>query len=245
MVKDIKYSIIVTAYNYEKFLRLCLDSCLEQSPDIAYEIIVINDGSTDSTEEILKEYDFPILSYYTIPNSGIEAASNFGFQKAKGEYLIRVDADDQLVSNYLDIVDQYIDSSKEKFYYPNYYVVDNEGKILETVELPEYARNEVLGRGDFLATGTVYRKDYLKKIGFYPTLNKNTGLENYELILSLLQSGIEGLRIPDQLFYYRRHSLNMSGVKKDKIIDYGRQLFKRLKIGSFETNENHPYKLKL
>ena len=66
MVNDIKYSIIVTTYNYEKFLRFCVDSCLQQTKDVAYEVIVVNDGSTDNTEEVLKSYSSPLLSYYTI-----------------------------------------------------------------------------------------------------------------------------------------------------------------------------------
>ena len=69
MVKDIKYSIIVTTYNYEKFLRFCVDSCLQQTKDLTYEVIVVNDGSTDNTEKILKAYNSSLLSYYTIPNN--------------------------------------------------------------------------------------------------------------------------------------------------------------------------------
>ena len=245
MVKDTKYSIIITTYNYEKFLRFCINSCLQQTKDLNYEIIVVNDGSTDNTEEILKSYNSSLLSYYTIPNSGIEAASNFGFKKAKGTYLVRVDADDLLSPDYLKIMDTYIDDSKNKFYYPNYAIVDNDGVSLETISLPIYSKKEVLQRGDFLATGTIYRKDYLEKIGFYSEEYKNTGLENYELIVSLLSSGIEGERISEPLFFYRRHSLNMSEVKREKIINYGMELFKRFNLGSFKTNENHPYKLKL
>ena len=64
-------------------------------------------------------------------------------------------------------------------------------------------------------------------------------------MVSLLSSGIEGERISELLFFYRRHSLNMSEVKREKIINYGIELFKRFNLGAFRTNENHPYKLKL
>jgi len=245
MVNNIKYSIIVTTYNYEKFLGFCIDSCLQQTKDVTYEVIVINDGSTDNTEEILRSYRSPLLSYYTISNRGIEAASNFGFRKAKGNYLIRVDADDMLYPDYLRVMDAYINEDKNKFYYPNYTIIDNEGKNIETISLPLFSKEEVLERGDFLATGTIYRKDCLEKLGFYSEDYKNTGLENYELIVSLLSLGIEGVRVPEPLFFYRRHSLNMSEVKREKIINYGRELFKRFNLKTFRTNENHPYKLKL
>ena len=110
---------------------------------------------------------------------------------------------------------------------------------------PAYNKEEVLQRGDFLATGTIYRKDYLEKIGFYSEDYKNTGLENYQLMISLLSIGIQGERISEPLFFYRRHSLNMSEVKREKIINYGIALFKKFNLGTFRTNENHPYKLKL
>ena len=245
MVNNIKYSIIITTYNYENFLKLCLDSCLQQTKKLIYEIILVNDGSTDNTENILKSYNSPLLKCFTIPNCGIEAASNFGFKKARGTYLVRVDADDMLSPNYLEIMDSYIDDSKNKFYFPNYSIIDKKRKKIEIISLPIYNKEEVLERGDFLATGTIYRKDYIEKVGFYSECYKNTGLENYELILNLLSLGVEGERIPEVLFFYRRHNLNMSELKRDKIINYGIELFQRFNLGRYSTNKNHPYKLKI
>ena len=122
---------------------------------------------------------------------------------------------------------------------------DNDSKKIEIISLPIYNKEEVLERGDFLATGTIYRKDYIEKVGFYSECYKNTGLENYELILNLLSLGVEGERIPEVLFFYRRHNLNMSELKRDKIINYGIELFQRFNLGRYSTNKNHPYKLKI
>ena len=80
-------SIIITTYNYDKYLYECINSCIDQDPTgLDYEIIVVDDGSTDQTTEILAK-SFPANFYsYKIKNSGIEKASNYGFKKAKGRF---------------------------------------------------------------------------------------------------------------------------------------------------------------
>jgi len=241
----IKYSIIITAYNYEKFIKECIDTCLNQSKEISFEVIVVNDGSTDSTCDILDQYDHELLSCYTIQNSGIEKASNYGFKKAKGEYLIRVDADDLLHKDFLYEMNRVVENEDASFYYSNYYIIDNESVITSTTELPSFNEKEIMERGDFLATGSVYQKSVLEKVGFYNEDVKNSGLENYHLIVDLLSLGLKGKHVKSNLFFYRRHSLNLSELRREKIIQYGIDLFKQKKLGIFKTNENHPYKLKL
>lgn len=110
---EVKISIIVPAYNAEKYLERCLDSLVKQdlSAD-EYEIIVINDGSTDRTEDILHEYSnrYSHIHCTTVKNSGVSEARNYGCREAKGKYFLFVDADDWIQSNIL----QYIYDSLEK-----------------------------------------------------------------------------------------------------------------------------------
>lgn len=91
-----KISVIVSVYNEEKYLRRCLDSILNQTyKDI--EIIIINDGSTDNSEDIILEYKekyLDIIKYFKKNNTGIAETRNVGIEKAAGEYFIFVDADD-------------------------------------------------------------------------------------------------------------------------------------------------------
>ncbi len=99
-------SIIIPAYNAERFLPKCLDSILLQSCSFAYEIICINDGSTDGTLSILDSYaaKYPHFKALSQDNKGMSAARNRGLQEASGEYVLFVDSDDWLSDGALDII---------------------------------------------------------------------------------------------------------------------------------------------
>ena len=93
-----KVSIIVPVYNTELYLRECLDSLLNQTIK-NYEVIVIDDGSTDNSLKIIKEYHekYPkIIKYKSIKNGGVSNARNVGISMAKGEYVGFVDSDDYI-----------------------------------------------------------------------------------------------------------------------------------------------------
>lgn len=238
-------SIVITAYNYDQFIDECLDSCLGQKcTSLDYEVIVVDDGSTDGTSVLLAQRNNPRLRVLRIENSGIELASNIGFAAANGRYIVRVDADDTLESNYLARISPLL-SLESGFYYSDYRIIDSNGAILEQVCLPEFNVAEIMTRGDFLATGTLYRAELLHSLGGYATHTRNSGLENYELILKLINSGVKGIHVAETLFNYRRHRANMSASRKAGIIQYGRVLFERYGLGAFRTNQYHPYKLDL
>ncbi len=234
-------SIIITSYNYDKYIEECVESCLVQTnTKLSHEVIVVDDGSTDDTPHILESINSDALRKYRIENSGIEAASNFGFRKARGQFVVRVDADDKLLPGFLQNVQQFT-GLKYDFIYPNYYVIDGDGIITETVYLPEFNPQEIKKRGDFLATGTLYSSRILEMMSYYDESLKNSGLENYELILRLLRDGRKGRHIPMTLFCYRRHNSSMSELQFQRIWKNGVQLFKQFEMGEYQTNENHPY----
>lgn len=97
----VSFSIVVPVYNKSKYLRQCIESILAQSHN-DFEIIAVDDGSSDDSLEILRSYDDPRLQVYSIPNGGVSNARNVGISHASKEYLTFVDGDDSLASDYLE-----------------------------------------------------------------------------------------------------------------------------------------------
>ncbi|MCU0094795.1 glycosyltransferase [Bacillus sp. OR9] len=94
-MKKVKLSVVITNYNKEQYLAQCLQSVVEQTLK-GIEIIVVDDGSTDNSMRVLRQYEkqHNNLKVYRQQNSGVSAARNAGLQKANGEYVTFLDADD-------------------------------------------------------------------------------------------------------------------------------------------------------
>lgn len=106
MSKKVKVSVIVPVFNVEKYIEKCLDSLVEQTLD-SYEVIVVDDGSTDTSPNIVKKYEqkYPeIIKAYHQENKGLGSARNLGLQHAQGEYIGFVDSDDWVDSKCFEIL---------------------------------------------------------------------------------------------------------------------------------------------
>lgn len=105
----IRLSIIVTVYNREKYINRCIDSLLNQDiPDDQYEIVVVDDGSTDKSGEILDKYSIKNMNVrvFHTKNGGVADARNKGLEEARGTYITYIDSDDYVEENcYLSILE--------------------------------------------------------------------------------------------------------------------------------------------
>lgn len=108
-----KFSIIIPVYNVEQYLTKCLDSVVNQTYNDEYEVICVNDGSTDSSLAILEEYakTNPKVVVINSPNGGTASARNLGLNAAQGEYIWFVDSDDWIEENALEILAEYLNQS--------------------------------------------------------------------------------------------------------------------------------------
>src|SRR5699024_86358 len=102
-----KVSVIVPIYNAEKYLKKCLDSLVRQLFE-GLEIVLINDGSTDSSLSICQNYaeEHPHIHVYTTPNRGVSNARNTGMELARGTWITFLDSDDWISENYFKVLHQ-------------------------------------------------------------------------------------------------------------------------------------------
>ncbi len=128
-------SVIIPSYNYAHYLKKAVSSVMQQRI-IAAEIIIVDDGSTDDTRQVVqwlqKEYEQFRLLYYYQENKGVSAARNYGFSKSSGEYLLFLDADDKLLPHAFE----YLSSAVKKNTYPDmlfggYQAVSYSGELRE------------------------------------------------------------------------------------------------------------------
>ena len=188
-------SIIVTNYNYAPYLQRCLRSVLNQE-SINHEVIVIDDCSTDNSLETLSVFknDIKILSTQT--NSGVAAAANVGIKAARGQFIIRVDADDYVSSNMCYFMKTYLESNHDAFCVScDYHIVDNHENSIQR----KYAEK------DPISCGIMYRKDLFLQFGGYNDAMRHREEEELRKRLGEYYQ-IYHLKIP--FYRYRMHNSN-------------------------------------
>ena len=139
-----KISILVPVYNAESKIEKCLDSLVNQTDKDGLEIIIVNDGSTDNSEQIIKEYiekykENNIIKYYSKENEGIARTRNFALDKADSEYILFVDSDDYIDEETIEKLRLYIENNIDliKFKLQR---VDDKNNIIEKVEGPVFEK---------------------------------------------------------------------------------------------------------
>jgi len=106
--QNIDISILIPVYNCEKYIKECLNSCLDQDFTGNYEIIIVDDGSTDNTVNLIKEYQDNKIKLYLKPHTGISDTLNYGLSKCNGKYICRMDGDDVMYKNRLILQYKYM-----------------------------------------------------------------------------------------------------------------------------------------
>lgn len=124
-------SFIIATYNAESTIENTISSILNQEQaDIEFEIIVVNDGSTDKTDDIMQKYkENKKVKYFIKENTGVADTRNYGIYKATGEYIIFVDSDDYINKNLLKDIEQYTKQGIELIKWNAIFVDENKKEI--------------------------------------------------------------------------------------------------------------------
>jgi len=224
-----RVSIIITSYNYSMYLERCLRSCLSQNfSKNDYEVIVVDDASTDNTVDILNKFKYYPNFRFIInkKNVGVAKTANIGISSCLGRYFIRVDADDYVNRDMLYFMVRYMESNINAFCVAcDYILVDNFGKKLER----KYAEENPV------SCGILYRTDLITKYGMYNSDFRHR--EEEELRQRLMGFyDIHYLKIP--FYRYRMHDTNKT--KQLSEMERYKKLLESKSYGSTKSSESRP-----
>ena len=202
-MKDIKISVIVPVYNREKFIGRCLRSLMSQSIGINnFEIILVDDGSTDSSNKIYQAFSDEIRVIKHIKILGLPTALNTGIIKAKGRFLVRVDSDDYVNSEFLQILFLFMSENPDYDAVScDYLLVDDKEQTLKRVNC---LKNPI-------GCGIMFKTNHLLEIGLY---NEKFLLHEEKELRARFEKKYSINRVPLPLYRYRKHSSNMTNDKK-------------------------------
>lgn len=170
MKSDIRVSVVIPVYNREKTISYCLESVLKQTFP-AFEIIVIDDNSTDDTVKIVKSITDKRIHLITMPsNKGAQAARNMGIKLATGNYIAFLDSDDEWLPEKLEVqVREIVNLKKPCIVHCDAWVVieeKNEKKLFNVHKLNGYIYKELLTGPGPLYSCLLAPKECFEKIGF-------------------------------------------------------------------------------
>jgi glycosyltransferase involved in cell wall biosynthesis len=211
-------SIIITNYNYGKYLGECLRSCLYQSLESnLFEVIIIDDCSSDNSLKVIDEYLGPHKNLKIIRNKknyGVAKSSNIGFKNAKGKYVIRIDADDFINRELLKILVYFLEENPEYFSVAcDYYLVSNEGVKIKKIS----------SRENPISCGVLYNRKKLLSMGAYNDSFRHREEEELRARINN-KPNLKTYYLNFPLYRYRMHNSNKTRQNdyikkfKDKIM---------------------------
>ncbi|MDX2042623.1 MAG: glycosyltransferase family A protein [Acidobacteriota bacterium] len=233
-------SVIIPAYNVAPFIVETLESLFAQTRH-DFEAILINDGSTDDTEEKIAPYRDRLV-YIVQPNSGVMAARNVGLKAARGRYIALLDSDDLLLPNFLEVLVGMLErDSSLSVAYPNARYFGwpaHDGKLHQDVfpVAEPVTFDRVLRRECYIFGLLVFRREVIEAVGGYDESLAGQGAEDFELWLRMLQHGFrfQFTREVLALYRWRQDSLSNTGVK---ILSCVVSVYEKLLRGELTTDQ--------
>lgn len=204
-----KISIVICNFNYEHYVKSAIDSVIKQTLS-AHEIIIVDDGSTDKSVEVI-QHNFPDIKLIQKQNEGQISAYNSGFKHVTGDVVLFLDSDDELIPEALEEISQSFDENIVKVQF-KMQITDRDGNLLDSI-LPSFldsgnVGDSLLKEGVLYksppASGNSYRVSALKEIFPLPTSSEEKhGADYFCIYGSALLGHVASINKP--LFRYRIH----------------------------------------
>lgn len=229
----INVSIVIPCYNYAKYVQQAIDSALNQTYE-NIEVIVVNDGSTDNSDSVIREYDNKIV-YINKENTGVADTRNVGIAAASGNWVLTLDADDVISKYYVEDAIQLIENEYSLITAKAFLHDSNLNYIGRTWPEGNINYNELklhkLIFKNYIVTTSLFSKELWSKVGGFNT--NLAKVEDWEFWLRLVCNGVDVKYICNREPYllYRVHG-NGKSTKNKHLID-------QIKIDTAKKYWNH------
>lgn len=221
-----KLSVVIPNYNYEMFVAEAIESALSiEWADL--EVIVVDDGSTDSSREIISRFEKRGVKAIFQENAGPSSAANTGYLKSSGDLVLFLDSDDIVSSQLMTVISRNARDGVSKYQF-QMYTIDSNGEPLGSF-IPKYngipsseqIRKWYEGSSAYPTppgSGNVYTREFLEKI-FPLEPNMDRASDSYTLSTAPILGDV--ITISEPLFGYRIHENNLAAMKKLKPEKFG------------------------
>jgi glycosyltransferase involved in cell wall biosynthesis len=179
------FSIVIPTYNRAEIISKTINTILSQTFSV-FELIIIDDGSTDNTETVINQFSDKRILYKKTSNQERAAARNYGISIAKGDYITFVDSDDIFYSNHLSVAfDNLSKLNYPELFHIRYEITDTDGKVKMRFPYLNENANDNLIKGNFMSCNAVFIKHEVAKKNLFNTDRTLSGMEDWELWLRL------------------------------------------------------------
>lgn len=223
-------SVIIPTYNREKQIKRAIESVIRQTYG-ALEIIIVDDGSTDNTEDVVCQIEERKIKYVRQKNQGACVARNRGIKEASGDYIAFLDSDDEWVSNKLERQMSHINNVGSEVSVCNY-VIENNNKTkvaMSNIHSEVFTLNELLNY-NYITTGAILiKRELLQKVGMFD--EKMPRYQDWELALRIARkTEIPFLNEPLLIQHVQKESISRSTSKDKKFYALERMLEKNIEL---------------
>lgn len=219
-----KISVLLPAFNAQAYLRESIESILSQT-FTDFELILINDRSTDQTLEIMQSFHDPRIRIVKLENVGLSLSLNHGIALAKGEYIARMDADDVSLPKRLEMQFEEMNKGSLDFCGCNIAMMSESGKMLKEVVMPSNPDLILITLActvPFAHGSVMMRRQFLQ--AHHLSYEKDAVAEDYDLWCRAFNLGARMGNVNEILFYYRHYDQSLSKIRAKKALHHTQKI---------------------